>query len=186
MLKNYKKNKEGFTIIEVLIVLAIAGLIMLIVLLAVPALTRNTRNTNRREDAGRIVTAINDYISNNGGTLPAFAAWNTAGTGEGTSIYTDAGKLAQYTDISVFDNTQTTPGVNNAFDLETGGITTGAVTADALILDLNGSCTGTGTSGAGTPKETTIAGSTPNAAVLLYSLEVAGGGPWNWACTTVD
>ena len=74
MLKDYKKSKEGFTIIEVLIVLAIAGLIMLIVLLAVPALTRNTRNTNRREDAGRVVTAVNEFISNNNGVLPTTAA----------------------------------------------------------------------------------------------------------------
>jgi prepilin-type N-terminal cleavage/methylation domain-containing protein len=39
---NILKNKEGFTIIEVLIVLAIAGLIMLVVLLAVPGLQRIT------------------------------------------------------------------------------------------------------------------------------------------------
>ena len=35
MLKSIKKNKDGFTIIEVLIVLAIAALILVIVFLAV-------------------------------------------------------------------------------------------------------------------------------------------------------
>ena len=39
MLNKLKKSdKDGFTIIEVMIVLAIAGLILLIVFLAVPAL----------------------------------------------------------------------------------------------------------------------------------------------------
>jgi len=75
MYKNLRKrtiNKaEGFTIIEVLIVLAIAGLIMLIVFLAVPALQRNSRNNGRRNDVGRMGSAVSEYAANNNGSLPA-------------------------------------------------------------------------------------------------------------------
>lgn len=70
-MSNIKKRSEGgFTIIEVLIVLAIAGLIMLIVFLAVPALQRNSRNTQRKNDASAISSAVANFISNNGGSLP--------------------------------------------------------------------------------------------------------------------
>ncbi|MEI6237226.1 MAG: type II secretion system protein [Candidatus Saccharibacteria bacterium] len=65
-----KKNHEGFTIIEVLIVLAIAGLIMLIVFMAVPALQRNSRNTQRKNDISAILGSVAEYVSNNQGGLP--------------------------------------------------------------------------------------------------------------------
>jgi len=72
MLRQLQKRKEsGFTIIEVLIVLAIAGLIMVVVFLAVPALQRSGRNNAMNTDANNILTAVGNYSSNNGGTLPA-------------------------------------------------------------------------------------------------------------------
>jgi prepilin-type N-terminal cleavage/methylation domain-containing protein len=64
-----KKQTEGFTIIEVLIVLAIAGLIMLIVFLAVPALQRNSRNTQRKNDVSSLVGAITEVLNNNNGAV---------------------------------------------------------------------------------------------------------------------
>lgn len=73
-----KKSKNGFTIIEIMIVLAIAGLIMLIVFLAVPALQRSARNTQRKNDVAAISGAIANYIDNNGGTLPG--STGTSGT----------------------------------------------------------------------------------------------------------
>lgn len=77
------KIAAGFTIIEVMIVLAIAGLIMAIVFMAIPALQRNNRNTQRKNDVSRLAGLINDYISNNQGSLPtaiASGAGSTAGT----------------------------------------------------------------------------------------------------------
>lgn len=74
MLKNLKKRSQGFTIIEVLIVLAIAGLILLIVFLAVPALQRNNRNTQRRSDVSNMLSAANEYMTNNNGNVPTTAA----------------------------------------------------------------------------------------------------------------
>lgn len=70
MARNNKKNNEGFTIIEVLIVLAIAGLIMMVVFLAVPSLQRNARNTQRRNDVTSVLGAIQEYSSNVNGALP--------------------------------------------------------------------------------------------------------------------
>ncbi len=76
-----KNNKKGFTIIEVVLVLAIAGLIFLMVFIALPALQRSQRNTRRRQDMARILSAVNDYQSNNNGkspaTLPASVDGNT-------------------------------------------------------------------------------------------------------------
>ena len=95
-----QKNKEGFTIIEVMIVLAIAGLIILIVFLAVPALQRNSRNTQRRNDAARVSGLIAEYVSNNNGQLPANAA----------AIPGVSGDLSYYT--SVTDATAATTDVD--------------------------------------------------------------------------
>lgn len=71
MLAKLRKQTQGFTIIEVLIVLAIAGLIILIVFLAVPALQRNSRNTRVRNDASKALGAIQETANNNNGTLAA-------------------------------------------------------------------------------------------------------------------
>ena len=89
-MQKLQKDRQGFTIIEVLIVLAIAGLILLIVFLAVPALQRNSRNTGRRNDVGRIAAGVNDYIANNNGLLPANA-------GQFNTIVSNSGNFAQFT-----------------------------------------------------------------------------------------
>lgn len=45
-----KFQKNGFTIIEVVLVLAVAGLIFLMVFLALPALQRSQRDTQRKSE----------------------------------------------------------------------------------------------------------------------------------------
>ena len=64
------KTKKGFTIIEVVLVLAIAGLIFLMVFIALPALQRSQRNTQREDDISRVLTAANNYQTNNSGKIP--------------------------------------------------------------------------------------------------------------------
>lgn len=64
------RTASGFTIIEVVLVLAIAGLIFLVVFLALPQLQRSRRDTQRRNDAGRIVSTLETYASNNNGEYP--------------------------------------------------------------------------------------------------------------------
>lgn len=68
MIQKLQKRKEGFTIIEVLIVLAIAGLIMLVVFLAVPALQRNSRNTRLRNDVSKAGSLLQETVNNNDGS----------------------------------------------------------------------------------------------------------------------
>lgn len=97
-------NREGFTIIEVLIVLAIAGLIMLLVFLAVPALQRNSRNTSRKDDVSRVGSAVSDWSSNNNGDVPT--------NSDKTTITDSVGNLSQYdtANISVVDGSSTAQG----------------------------------------------------------------------------
>ena len=68
---NKQKQQKGFTIIEVVLVLAIAGLIFLMVFIALPALQRTQRDTQRKNDIGRVQTALVSYQSNNRNNLPA-------------------------------------------------------------------------------------------------------------------
>jgi len=66
--------KDGFTIIEVVLVLAIAGLIFLMVFIALPALQRSQRDTQRRDDMARLVTGLTQFAANNRNRVPQFSA----------------------------------------------------------------------------------------------------------------
>lgn len=68
------KNKQGFTIIEVVLVLAIAALIFLMVFIALPALQRNQRDTARKNVASKVASAVTSFQSNNRGNNPTTAA----------------------------------------------------------------------------------------------------------------
>lgn len=113
MLHKTNNRKEGFTIIEVLIVLAIAGLIMLIVFMAVPALQRNSRNTQRKNEVAALHGAVNEYINNANGAVPTTAAQRTAAL--------QNAKLQFYTGQVTWG----TPGANNTTK-DTAVIVTGA------------------------------------------------------------
>lgn len=65
MAKQNINTKQGFTIIEVVLVLAIAGLIFLMVFVALPALQRSQRDTARRNDMSRVDTSLVQYQTNN-------------------------------------------------------------------------------------------------------------------------
>lgn len=65
-----KKIRQGFTLIELMIVLAIAGLIISLVFVAASAAQRNGRDTTRRADAQKLATAIEQWSANNNGALP--------------------------------------------------------------------------------------------------------------------
>lgn len=68
------KTEKGFTIIEVVLVLAIAGLIFLMVFIALPALQRSQADTQRRSDAGRFLSEITTYQTDNRGNVPPASA----------------------------------------------------------------------------------------------------------------
>ena len=84
-------NQHGFTIIEVALVLAIAGLIFLVVFLALPALQNSQKDTARKQDVGRVVSALQQYEADNGGDLSSLMT----GTGYGITG-TDASGLGPY------------------------------------------------------------------------------------------
>lgn len=95
MFSKVKKQTEGFTIIEVLIVLAIAGLIILIVFLAVPALQRNSRNTQRKNDVSSLAGTLQEELNNTNGTMPVSC------TGASATCWVKNSKM------SFFDNNTT-------------------------------------------------------------------------------
>lgn len=83
----HKEGSTGFTIIEVMIVLTVAALIMLIVFLAIPQLNRNQRNTRRKDIINRVKAEVENYASNNGGSLPTADANASTGFSNGGGFY---------------------------------------------------------------------------------------------------
>lgn len=67
---NTLKNRQGFTIIEVVIVLAIAGLIFAVVFIAVPQLQQGQRDSARDNEFNRFEAALTQFQSRNNGRLP--------------------------------------------------------------------------------------------------------------------
>ncbi len=66
-MNEHNNYKMAFTIIEVILVLAIAGLIFLMIFVALPALQRSQRDTQRKNDMSRVMSAIQNYKTNNRG-----------------------------------------------------------------------------------------------------------------------
>lgn len=142
-------HSKGFTIIEVLIVLAIAGLIMLIVFLAVPALQRNSRNTQAKSEAAGMLGALNEFMNNNNGVLPAASASSTAGS-NAAKIFSNA----KFTNVSLL-----------TIEAQAGAT---APTATSSVLRLGAKCTSP------TGSSVTPAGAARQVA-LLYMIEDSAG-----------
>ncbi len=112
MLTNLQKRKDGFTIIEVMIVIAIAGLIILVVLLAVPALQRGSRNTAIKNDASAVSGAIGEFQGANNGKNPTTVSADADGqvTVSKTGLTSTTGKVKAGTEVTsgTTDNLGTT------------------------------------------------------------------------------
>lgn len=166
MTQKLNKREEGFTIIEVLIVLAIAALILLIVFLAVPALQRNSRNNSRNSDVSSIIGAMNEYVDNTGGTVPATCTGATPCpflANAKTGFYGSGGWTAAE---FKFTNNGTTPGTSpNPGDVNN-------VRAASYA-----SCNGAGTA--------SVAGASPRQIAVTYDVETGGGG-MQQECRTVQ
>ena len=185
------QDQKGFTIIEVLIVLAIAALILLVVFLAIPGLQRSQRNSARKSDAGRIVTGLSNYVSNNNGTRVSDA------TSCGTAM-TDSGTLSQFkyttctastgtaggTDIATYTNTPTTagayiytPNTTTPATAVTIGTTATAVPTANIVIMLPGYICG---SASGFTFTTSNTGVSSTSVALIYTQE--SGTAWSWNC----
>lgn len=86
----------GFTLIEVVLVLAIGGLIFLLAFLAFQQATKNRRDSQRRSDAARVISEIENAKGDAGGT----AFTSSGGTGSfvvdylsGSSSDTNSGEF---------------------------------------------------------------------------------------------
>jgi prepilin-type N-terminal cleavage/methylation domain-containing protein len=168
MLNRIKKsNKDGFTIIEVMIVLAIAGLILLIVFLAVPALQRSSRNTQRKNDAAAVGASIANYIANNGGTVPTeigSTATNTLTVGSAATPNTETATLGFYSVLATQLLRAGADGNVNIVTTATPGTPTNP-TQD-LVIDYGYQCNGTNTG---------IGNASPRTAAILYWTETGSG-----------
>ncbi|MFZ2560641.1 MAG: type II secretion system protein, partial [Candidatus Nanoperiomorbaceae bacterium] len=102
---------NGFTIIEVALVLAIAGLIFLVVFIAWPALQNSQADTARRQDVGRVVSAIESYKVDNQGSIYAYAngnhPWDNHGQTHDALLGAYIGKLNTILYVSIETNVTT-------------------------------------------------------------------------------
>jgi prepilin-type N-terminal cleavage/methylation domain-containing protein len=165
MLKQLKKmrrksDQKGFTIIEVLIVLAIAGLIMVVVFLAVPNLQRSGRNNALNTDANNVLTAVGNYVSNNGGTLPA--SLNGAATATATNGAITVGASTTNQETAKIDSGAGTVMLNGT--VITTASTVGTI---QIITGATGVCNATNT-GLGS-------GASPRSYAVLFVAESGSG-----------
>ena len=67
------KNKKGFTLIELLVVITIISILTAVVFVALDPVKRfaDARNSRRVSDVNSILTAIHEYIVDNGGAIPS-------------------------------------------------------------------------------------------------------------------
>lgn len=125
------QKQQGFTIIEVVLVLAIAGLIFLMVFIALPALQRSQRDTQRRNDVGRVQTAVQSFQTNNKGTVPTTTAQITGYLTSGGDTFEDpsGGAYALTVGTGAGDPAPTTVGAmryTSSAVCATGGLLTAA------------------------------------------------------------
>lgn len=77
-------KKDGFTIIEVVLVLAIAGLVFVASFLALPALQRAQRDNHRKNDVALTVAAVKNFMIDNKNKVPQHSG--TTDTGDSYDI----------------------------------------------------------------------------------------------------
>lgn len=85
VLKKYQ-SKGGFTLIELLIVVAIIAILAVVVFVSLDPVTRfaDARNSRRWSAVNNILTAVQEYIVDNDGALPAGLTTSQASTELGT------------------------------------------------------------------------------------------------------
>jgi type II secretion system protein G len=70
-------GKQGFTIVELLIVIVVIGILAAITIVAYNGVQARARDTTRKSDLSIIAKAINLYYSDNGAYPPGAAGWCT-------------------------------------------------------------------------------------------------------------
>jgi len=85
------RKRDGFTLIEIVLVLAIAGLILVIIFLAVAGAQRGRRDAQRKRDLARIEAQLESYAANHNGQYPAVNSSSTGFTGGFATTYLASG-----------------------------------------------------------------------------------------------
>ena len=83
--ENKNKNKEGFTIIELIVVLSIISLMSSIVLSAVNQYTIKSRDVRRTADIQQLQKALLMYYADHG-EFPSFSGWAFSGDANWTNL----------------------------------------------------------------------------------------------------
>lgn len=107
-----RKNFDGFTMIETMLVLAIGGLIFAMVFLALPAVFANARDGERRNDVLLTINKLKNFQANNNrGALPTDKITDSGVYINGSSIAFGPTTGVTWTDFykSFFDNTFADP-----------------------------------------------------------------------------
>ena len=80
MVKNNKSFRDGFTLIELVMVLAIAGLLITMIFVALSQVQKSRRDAQRKADLDKVVVQLNSYSHQNNGAYPlAFGAfWSSS------------------------------------------------------------------------------------------------------------
>lgn len=147
------KNKNGFTIIEVVLVLAIAALIFLMVFIALPALQRNQRDAARKSQSAKVLSAITSYQGNNKGSNPAL--------GDSFAKYLD-GTYSSTDDTITLEGGEFTVTIENKPSNLSSQVSN--VTTDNIVVVYQAKCGAT---------EGTVADGTRRQAAILVQLENA-------------
>jgi prepilin-type N-terminal cleavage/methylation domain-containing protein len=155
MLTKIKTRKDGFTIVEIMIVMAIIGLMLLAMLLVVPALRRNQRNKQRRDDVGSLITGMGEYATNNSGALPTNATQFGQVIGTLANNYTDG--LAR---LGYYD-----PQTEVDYLYSTSAAATPTLDASRVYVRNYAKCNGS---------TMTTTGATRRNVVVLFSVETSG------------
>jgi len=96
-MRNILKNRQGFTLLEVLLVIGIIAILAAIVIVALNPSKQlaDSRNAQRSSDVNTILNGVYQYAIDNNGTAPA------AITGTQTEICTTGGTCTGLIDLGV-------------------------------------------------------------------------------------
>lgn len=97
---NFNKNKQGFTLLEILLVVAAISILAGIVIFAINPGKQlaDTRNAQRRVDVNTILNAVHQYMIDNGGAIPSSISI------EATNICRTGQSCTNLIDLSVLTN----------------------------------------------------------------------------------